>query len=271
MDETIGAVVVDDAGVAALEVVDDAVDGLLVAGDDARAEQDGVARIDLGELVVVDRSAGERGHGLALRAGDEDTGSCWRGSLDLAGMDDESLWRVDVAEVLSDLRAVVDGAADDATLRPCSWASSMAMRMRWMEDEKQQKKSFFLAARRSRRGADDGALGGRVAGTIDVGGVLEQHEHALLAEFGEGVEVEGLGVGRGEVDLEVAGVDDQADRSVDGEGHAVHQRVRDADGHDGEGPESEAVSGKDFDQFGIVEQAMLFELALDSARVNSVP
>ena len=53
VDEAVGAVVVDDAGIAAFEMVDDAVDGLLVAGDDARAEQDGVARIDLGELVVV--------------------------------------------------------------------------------------------------------------------------------------------------------------------------------------------------------------------------
>jgi hypothetical protein len=39
VDEAVGAVVVDDVGVAALEVVDHAVDGLLVAGDDARAEQ----------------------------------------------------------------------------------------------------------------------------------------------------------------------------------------------------------------------------------------
>ena len=35
VDEAVGAVVVDHLGVAALEVVDDAVDGLLVAGDDA--------------------------------------------------------------------------------------------------------------------------------------------------------------------------------------------------------------------------------------------
>ena len=63
---------VDDVGVAALEVIDDAVDGFLVAGDDARAHQDGVAGVDLGELVVVDGGPGERGHGLALGAGDHE-------------------------------------------------------------------------------------------------------------------------------------------------------------------------------------------------------
>ena len=78
VDEALGAVVVDDLGVAALEVVDHAVDGLLVAGDDARAEHDGVAGVDLGELVVVDGGAGERGHGLALGAGDQDARACWR-------------------------------------------------------------------------------------------------------------------------------------------------------------------------------------------------
>ncbi len=57
MDQAVGAVVVDDACVAALEVIDDAVDGLLVAGDNARAEKDGVAGVDLGELVIVDGGA----------------------------------------------------------------------------------------------------------------------------------------------------------------------------------------------------------------------
>src|ERR1039457_3538273 len=106
-----------------------------------------------------------------------------------------------------------------------------------------------------------GALGGRVAGAIDVGGVLQQAEDALLAKLGKGVPVEGLGVGRREVDLEVAGVDDHADRSVNGERHAVHQRVGDANGHDGERPEGEAATGKNLDQFRVLEQAVLFQLA----------
>jgi len=42
----------------------------------------------------------------------------------------------------------------------------------------------------------DGALGGSVAGPVDVGGVLQQTEDALLPRFGEGVwRSEGLGVG----------------------------------------------------------------------------
>ena len=90
-----------------------------------------------------------------------------------------------------------------------------------------------------------------------------RHEDALLAEVGEGLQVEGMAVGGGEIDLEVAGVEDDADGGVDGERDAVDQRMRDADGHDREDAEVEAAAGEDFDELGVVEQAMLFELAFD--------
>ena len=72
VDQAVGAVVVDDVGVAAAEVVDDAEDAFLVAGNDARAEDHGVAGIDVGVLVVVDGGAAESAHGFALGAADED-------------------------------------------------------------------------------------------------------------------------------------------------------------------------------------------------------
>ncbi len=90
VDEAGVSVVVDDVGVAALEVVDHAIDGLLVAGDDARAEQDGVACVNVGELVVVDGGPAERAHGLALGAADHDEELVGRVLLDLAGVDDEA-------------------------------------------------------------------------------------------------------------------------------------------------------------------------------------
>ena len=110
---------------------------------------------------------------------------------------------------------------------------------------------------------DDGLFAGGEAGAVDVGGVLEEAEDALLAEVGEGLEVEGMAVGGGEIDLEVAGVEDDADGGVDGEGDAVDEGVRDADGEDGEGAEVEAAAGEDLDELGVVEEAMLFELAFD--------
>ncbi len=111
------------------------------------------------------------------------------------------------------------------------------MRMRWIEEEKQLKKSFFLRA-----GEDfvearvDGPLAGRVAGAIDVGGVLQKGEDAAACRIRRSAwRSKALAVGRGEIDLEVAGVDDDADGGFDGEGDAVHQGVGDADGLDGKG------------------------------------
>ena len=110
---------------------------------------------------------------------------------------------------------------------------------------------------------NDGAFAGRVAGALDIGGVLQKGEHAAFAVFGEGMQVEGLVVERREIDFEVAGVDDDADRRVDGERDAVDQRVGDADGLDGEGAEGELFFRRDLDQRDFVEELMLFELAFD--------
>jgi hypothetical protein len=264
VDEAVGAVVVDDAGIAALEVIDDAVDGLLVAGDDAGAEEDGVAGFDLGESVVVDGSAGERGHGLALGSGDEDAELVGRGVLDLVGMNDQAGWGVDVAEILRDFGGVIDGAADERDL-----AAVLVGEVHRDPDavdgggEAREEETLLGGSEDVVETGDDGLFAGGEAGAVNVGGVLKEEEDALLAEVGEGLEIEGVAVGRGEIDLEVAGVDDDADGGVDGEGDAVDEGVRDADGEDREDAEVEAAAGEDLDELGVVEEAMLFELAFD--------
>src|ERR1700733_11419997 len=113
VDGRVGAVVVDDVGFAAEEVIDHAVDRLLVAGDDARGEHDGVVLFDFGVLVIVDSGARKGGHGLALRAADQDANFFRREVLHLAGIDHEAVGDFDVAEILSDLGRVIHGAADE--------------------------------------------------------------------------------------------------------------------------------------------------------------
>ena len=65
------AVVVDHVGLAPAQMVDDAVNALLVSGNDARAQQNRVAALEARVLVVVDSHTRERRHRLALRAADE--------------------------------------------------------------------------------------------------------------------------------------------------------------------------------------------------------
>src|SRR6476469_9434791 len=98
--QAMGSVVEDDVCFAAAEVVDDAEDAFLVAGDDPGAQDDGVAGIDVGVLVVIDRGAAESAHRLPLRAADEDHELVGRIVAHLAGVDNQAGWDFDVAEIL---------------------------------------------------------------------------------------------------------------------------------------------------------------------------
>ena len=108
--------------------------------------------------------------------------------------------------------------------------------------------------------AAHGALAGRVAVALDVGGILKQRQHALFAVFGEGMQIEELVVGGRGIDFEIAGMDDDAQRRVNRERNAIDQAVRDLDRMDGERSQLEALVGAHLAQVGVVEQAVLFEL-----------
>src|ERR1700728_1581903 len=77
------------------------------------------------------------------------------------------------------------------------------------------------------------------------------------------MQIEGVIVERGEIDLEVAGVNDDADRRFDGQGHTINQRMRYANRLDGERAEGELVFGLDLDELDFVEELVFVELAFD--------
>ena len=111
--------------------------------------------------------------------------------------------------------------------------------------------------------AADGALTGRIALALDVGGILKQREDAGFAVFGEGVQVEEMVVGGRGIDFEIAGVDDDSERRVNGEGDAIDQAVRDSDGVDSEDSGFEALVGAHLAQVGVFEEAVLVEFVFD--------
>ncbi len=172
--------------------------------------------------------------------------------------------RIEIAEILRDLRGVVDRAADERDL-------AMVLVGEFHRDsdavdggrEAGEEELLGRGAEDVVEARADGTLAGREAGPIDVGGVLQEAEDVLFAEVGEGLEVEGMAVGRGEIDLEVAGVEDDAGGGMDGERDAVDQRMRHADRHDAEGAKREAAAGEHLDEVGVVEEAVLVKFAFD--------
>src|ERR1019366_5704002 len=79
----------------------------------------------------------------------------------------------------------------------------------------------------------------------------------------ERMQIEKAVVGGRGVNLEIASVYDDAQRSMNGEGHAIHQAVRHLDGTDGEWANLDAVPGAHFVEIGVVEQAVFVEFVLD--------
>ena len=179
-------------------------------------------------------------------------------------MNQQPVRDIDVAEVLRDLGRLHHGAADQRDL-----ASVLERQLHRQLDAMDGRREAgdeqllpgagedFLEARAHR------AFARRVAAALDVGRILEQRQHAFLAVLGEGVQIEEPVVGGRRIDLEVAGMNQDAQRRMDRQRHAVHQAVRHLDGIDGERADLEALARPDLVEHGVVEQAVLFQLALD--------
>src|SRR6185295_270990 len=101
------------------------------------------------------------------------------------------------------------------------------------------------------------ALGRSRPGTIDVRRVGKQQQNTLRADLGQTREIAGATVNRRVVDLEVAGVNDRADRAPDREAHGIDDRVGDLQRFDLEGPEPPAIARRERGARSSVEEAML--------------
>ena len=77
------------------------------------------------------------------------------------------------------------------------------------------------------------------------------------------MEVEGFAVRWREIDFEVAGVDDDADGSFDGERDAIDEGMGDANGLNGEDAKLELATRLNLDEFDFVDQFVFIELAFD--------
>ena len=103
VDRRRSAVFIDDVSLAAEQVIDHAVDGFLVAGDDAAGEDDSIPLFNFGVLVIVDGGAGERRHRLALGAADQHADLFRREILHLARIDHQAFGDFDVPQVFGNL------------------------------------------------------------------------------------------------------------------------------------------------------------------------
>ena len=258
--------VVEDVGAGLEQVVDRARDVLLVAGDRAGADDHRVARLDLDEPVVAVRHPGQAGHRLALGAGRRDHELAVRVVLDLVLGHHPRRVVLEVAQVRGDAEVLLHRAADhghapvhlrrrvEDLLDPGDVAGE------GRDDHPALERLHDLA-----EGIADRPLRRGVAGVLGPRRVGQQAGHAFLAEAGQDREVRQLPVDRGVVELEVARVDDGADRRSKRDAHRVRDRVTDPEGHDLERADVDLVARLERDQRIVVELVLLDLVAEQAA------
>ena len=89
----------------------------------------------------------------------------------------------------------------------------------------------------------DNLFAHRIAGALDIGGFTQIEQHALLAVFGNLGKVDGTSRNGCEVDLEIAAVENDAVRRLNGERQRTRNGVVYVDKIDGEHARAHAVLG----------------------------
>src|SRR5581483_12159681 len=176
-------------------------------------------------------------------------------------MDEEAIGNVNVAEISGNLggirhRAAHEGHFAAVIIGEFNCELNAVNRGRKAGDEEALRdagKNFVeLAAY--------GALAGRVPGALDVGGILKEREDTFFAVFSETMQVKEAIVSGSGINFEIAGMNDDPERSVNGQRDAIYQAVGFRNGMNGEGAKAEALTSPNFVQVGIVEEFVFFEL-----------
>src|SRR5438132_7508762 len=246
------------------QMVNHAIDRLLVAGNNAGRKHNSVAVFDLGMFVIVYGSTRQRRHRFALCAANEHTNFFRSEILHLTRMNQQTFGNLDIAQVFSDLRRTGHGPANERNFAPVLpgefYRELNAMNRRRKTRNKQPAlgagKNFIeLAAH--------GSLTGRVAFALNVGAVLKQGQHAFFTVFGKSVKIkEPVVCGRG-INFEVTGVNDHAEGRVDRQRNAIHQAVRHLNGMNTKRSYLEALTGTNLAQVRAVEETVFIQLVFD--------
>ena len=104
-----------------------------------------------------------------------------------------------------------------------------------------------------------------MAGPQRIGGVAHEGQNALSSQLRKPLQVDGISVDRGEVDLKIARVHDDTRRGIDRQGSSVHDTVVGLDEFDPESPQGHYVSERHYMALGDAEQVVFAELVFDNA------
>ena len=185
MDE--GAILIPHVAAKLGQAVDDLLDGLLVAGNRGRREDDGIALVDGERFVLAVGHTGQRRQRLALRAGAHDDNLVVRQVIDIEGIDDIGIVDVEVAQLARHAGVGEHGTSghDDLAAALAGGVANLLQAMDMARERRDEHAARGILDGVQQVGADFG-LGLGKARNRGVGGVGKQQVDALLGKATDG-------------------------------------------------------------------------------------
>ena len=210
--------------------------------------------------------AGQAAHRLALRSGRHHDQLLLREALELVLANHGPVAVVEVAALEGDRRVLLHAPPERdhlAAVRPRG--VDHLLHAADVAGEGRHDHPALRLANEPVQALADGRLGEGIALLLGPGRVGEEELDAAIADLGDEAQVGAPAIGRGVVELEVAGVDDRPHRRLDRVANPIGDRVADPERRDPEGPDDELMPRLHHVERGRFEQLVLAELALDES------
>ena len=258
---------VDDLRSLPEQLVDDPGHRPLVAGNGGGGQDHPVPRADLHLPVLGEGHPVQGGHVLPLAAGGDDDGLGGGQGVELVHVHQHAVGDIHIPLLRRHPDHVLHAAAGDAHL-PLIAPGAVDDLLDAVDvgGEGGDDNPLVTAPEQGVHALPHMPLRVGIARPLHIGGVRQQRQNPLLAQLGEAGEVEDAALDGGQVDLEVAGVDDLAHGGAHRHRHAVRDGVVHMDEFQLEHPHLEHVPGVVGDDFDLLRQAVLLQLEAHKAR-----
>ncbi len=261
-DMDMGQGMVDHFHPLAEEIVDGAVEQLLVAGDGRGADHHRVAGAQLDLAMFAHAHAHHSAGGFTLAACGDHHDLVAGQILHLVGVEQFILGDIQIAQGAGDLDVVDHRASGHADFAPVFAGSvddllhAADVAGKGTEQHPARRLGEDLVQ------ADlDGGFAGRGARSLGVGAVRHQQQHPFVAPLLQLARLGQLAIRRRGIKLVVAGMDDAANRGLDGQAHAVREAVAGVEELHGEAADLDFGLRGDRVQRHFAQQPVLAQLA----------
>src|SRR6267142_1514732 len=241
-------------------MVQHAENGFFISWNDARGENDAVVFVHGDEAMIVHRDARQRRHRLGLRSAGENDDALRIEPANVLLAHHHSVGNAQQFQRVRNLDVIDHAAADEGNF--AIYARSNVNDLLNSVNGGSEARENYAPRRRAAQLFDarnDRAFRRREARTLHVRGIAEEREHAFVAVLCERVKVKRRAADGRLVNLEIARVNDYAERRADRQRNAVHRAVRHGNKFNLERANLHEPAGNHFAQRGGFQQSRFIQ------------